>query len=107
MSRSALPLRLLLPVLVAVFLCAGHQPAQAQKPTVELYVTSWCPYCKKAAAYFRDKGIAFTTYDIEKDASALLRFQQYGVQGVPLVIINGTPIAGYSIDEYDRALAGK
>lgn len=107
MSRSTVPFRLLLPVLIALCLGLGQQPAQAKKPAVELYVTSWCPYCKKAAAYFRARGVPFTTYNIEQNATALARFQRYGVQGVPLAVINGLPIAGYAVGEYDRALAGK
>jgi len=107
MSRPVIPFRVFLPILAALILCFGHGPAQAGQPTVELYVTSWCPYCKKAEAYFNAKGVAYTAHDIEKDAGALKRFQQYGAQGVPLVIIGGTPIAGYSIEEYDRALSRK
>ena len=33
---------------------AGHK--------VELYTTSWCPYCKKARDFFRSRGISFTEY---------------------------------------------
>ncbi len=44
------------------------QPAQpAAAPRVDIYVTSWCPYCKKAMAYLRKNNIAFTAYDIDKD----------------------------------------
>ena len=100
------PVRVLFPV-VALMLLLGFAPAQAGQPAVELYVTSWCPYCKKAEAYFKAKGVAYTTYDIEKDPSALTRFQKYHAQGIPLVIIGGTTIAGYSTEEYDRALNAK
>ena len=40
---------------------------------VELYVTSWCRYCKKAKTYFRSRGIPFKEYDIEKDMAAARR----------------------------------
>jgi len=79
-------------------------PAPAAGPTVELFVTSWCPYCVKAKAYFDAKGIAYTTHDIEKDQAAAARFQKYGQSGVPLVLINGKPIAGYSVAAYEKAL---
>ena len=42
--------------------------AQATAPQVDLYITSWCPYCKKAMAFLRKNNIAFNTYDIEQDA---------------------------------------
>ena len=34
---------------------------------VTMYATSWCGYCKKARTYFRQNGINFIEYDIEKD----------------------------------------
>ena len=99
--------RVLLPALLLLVLCLGTTPAPAGPPPVELYVTSWCPYCKKAAAYFQSKGVAFTAYDIEKDNNALQRFQKYHAQGVPLAVIGGKPIAGYATEEYDKALGGQ
>ena len=90
--------------LVAALVLAAA-PLRAAGPTVELYVTSWCPYCSKAKAYFQAKGIAYTAYDIEKDPAAAKRFQQYGQRGVPLVVIGTTAIPGYSVGEYDKALA--
>lgn len=108
MCKTAVFLRWFAPLFVALVLCLGQAPAQAAgQPKVELYITSWCPYCKKAEAFFTAKGIPFTAYDIGKDAQALARFQQYHVQGVPLVIIGETTIAGYSIEEYERALNKK
>jgi glutaredoxin len=80
-------------------------PVRAAGPTVELYVTSWCPYCTKAKAFFDGKGIAYTLYDIDKDAAANLRFKRYGGRGVPLIMINGKAIAGYSVAEFEKALA--
>jgi glutaredoxin-like YruB-family protein len=96
-------------ILTLALLLLGHTPARAVDPTggptVEIFVTSWCPYCTKAKAYFESKGIAYTALDIEKDPAAAKRFQQYGQRGVPLVIINGKTISGYSIAEYEKALA--
>jgi len=77
-------------------------------PKVELYVTSWCPYCKKARAFFLSKGIRFTEYDIEKDRRAARRKQQLDKNGgVPFAFINGIPVHGFSKVAYERALRGK
>ncbi|MHC1788801.1 glutaredoxin family protein [Solidesulfovibrio sp.] len=89
--------------LIALLLAAA--PLAAAGPVVELYVTNWCPYCTKAKAYFDGKGIAYTMYDIDKDPAANLRFKRYGGRGVPLVMINGTAVAGYSVAEFEKALA--
>jgi len=74
-------------------------------PNVELYTTSWCPWCKKAREYFNSRGIKFTAYDIEKDAGALER--KVGIDGdkhVPTAIIGGKVVKGYSPSEYQAAL---
>lgn len=77
-------------------------------PQVELYVTSWCPYCKKAEEFFRAQGIPFTAYDIEKDSAAARRKEELdSSNGVPLAIINGQKIHGFSESAYREALKKK
>lgn len=78
---------------------------QVRSNQVELYVTSWCPYCKKAIQYFQDRGVAFTVYDIEKDPAAAKRKQNLdGGGGVPFAVINGTGVHGYAPEQYGQAL---
>jgi glutaredoxin-like YruB-family protein len=72
--------------------------------TVELYVTSWCPYCRKAHDYLASKGVAFQEFNVEKDTQAHDRFKSFGGSGVPLVVINGQPVRGYSPGAYDALL---
>jgi len=74
-------------------------------PSVELYTTSWCPWCKKARAFFSSRGISFTEYDIEKDPGALRR--KVGLDGdtrVPTAVIDRKVIKGYSPEQYRAAL---
>lgn len=86
---------------------AANKP-DAVVPQVELYVTSWCPYCKQAENFFRSQGIPYTAYDIEKDSSAARRKEQLdSSRGVPLAIINGQMIRGYSAEAYREALKKK
>ena len=74
---------------------------------VELYVTSWCPYCKKASDFFRSRRIPFTEYDIEKDKSAARRKKRLTREtGVPFAVINGKAIQGFKRAAYERALRG-
>lgn len=66
------------------------------KPEVLLYVTSWCPYCRRAKALLTKKGLAFTEVDIE--ASAEDRKAMIDVSGrstVPQIFINGTHVGGF------------
>lgn len=77
-------------------------------PRVELYVTSWCPYCKKAEAFFRAQGIPFIAYDVEKDSAAARRKEELDSgNGVPFAIINGQKIHGFSEQAYREALKKK
>lgn len=80
---------------------------QPAAPQVDLYVTSWCPYCKKAMAFLRKNDIAFNTYDIEQDLVAAARKKTLdpGYSGIPLAIINGTAFRGFSEAQYQKALA--
>ena len=74
-------------------------------PTVEIYETSWCVYCKKAKDFFRSRGIDFATYDIEKDPQAARRMRSFTKRrAVPFVVINGQGISGYSVAAYEQAL---
>jgi glutaredoxin len=78
---------------------------QVRNANVEMFMTSWCGYCRKAREYFQARGIAITEYDVEADAAAAQRKHEIlPSPGVPLVVINGTPIQGYSPHAFDQAL---
>jgi glutaredoxin len=76
---------------------------------IELFVTTWCPYCDQAIDYLKSKGLRFKVHDIEKDSKAKRRKQELskGRGGVPFAMIYGTPITGFSKSTYDKALQGK
>ncbi|MCP3677550.1 MAG: DUF4124 domain-containing protein [Deltaproteobacteria bacterium] len=85
-----------------------EQVKEVQKPKVELYTTSWCKYCAKARAYFRERGISFKEYDIEKDKSAARRKIRFGSRkGVPFAVVNGERIHGFAPVAYEKALSEK
>ncbi|GLI37459.1 DUF4124 domain-containing protein [Geobacter hydrogenophilus] len=79
---------------------AESQPATPKKErftgTVEMYVTSWCGYCKRAEKYLQSKGIPYVAYDIEKDSAARERHRELGGRGVPLIIIGSNKMSGFS-----------
>jgi glutaredoxin len=66
--------------------------------TVELYMTDWCGYCKKAREYVRSLGANLIEYNIDKDAGRKdeLRKKSGGATSVPFLEIDGTVIRGYS-----------
>jgi glutaredoxin len=63
---------------------------------VEVYLTSWCGYCKKMVRFLTEKGIPFTAYDIEKDKEAARVYRELGGRGVPLVRIGDNLVRGYN-----------
>lgn len=80
----------------------------SQNQKVELYVTSWCGYCKKAKAFFNSRGIDFIAYDVEKDKNAARRHKELNRRGgVPVAVINGRKILGFSAGAYENALKKK
>lgn len=82
-----------------------QSPQPLEAPSVEIYTTSWCVYCKKAIQFFRSKGIEFAVYDIEKDENAARRMMAFtSKRAVPFVVINGRGIQGYSEEAYKAAL---
>lgn len=86
----------------------GSEQAREQEygdNQVDLYITSWCGYCKKARNFLISKRIDFNEYDIEKDEEAARRKRELdGRRGVPFAVINGHKIHGWSRPAYERAL---
>jgi glutaredoxin len=94
--------------LAPTILAADYQLVSAANyghPKVQVYLTSWCPWCKKTLEFFRTRGIKVQAYDIERDSSAAKRKRQLdSSRGVPTTVINGQVIHGYSPAAFERAL---
>ncbi|MCB0344742.1 MAG: DUF4124 domain-containing protein [Bdellovibrionales bacterium] len=71
---------------------------------VEIFVTSWCPYCTKLEKFLREERIQFTRYDIERNKSGARKYSKLGMQGVPIVRIGSTIIPGYNPNAIRAAL---
>ena len=85
--------------------CKKMTTSLSESHQVELYVVSWCPYCKQAVNFFQSRGIPFTAYDIEKDQDAAARKNRLDSgRGVPFAVIHGQKLHGYSEESYRRAL---
>jgi glutaredoxin 3 len=72
---------------------------------VIMYSTPTCGYCNKAKDYLRQKGVAFTEYNIARDMQrADEMVKKSGQMGVPVIDVNGKIIVGFNQPELDRAL---
>jgi glutaredoxin 3 len=73
---------------------------------VEIYTTSWCPYCMRARALLQRKGVAFTDIDIEEEPQRRREMvaRAGGRTSVPQIFINGEHIGGSDeLHALDRA----
>jgi len=103
MLRSCLPAILLIFLLITATLSQAA-PSQTSHE-VDIFLTSWCPYCKKAVAFFQDRKIPTRIFNIEKDPVAAKRKCELDPRkGVPLVVIDNQVIYGFSPKAYNTAL---
>ena len=83
-----------------------RKSAAADKPvasatSVTMYMTSWCPHCKRARAYFTQKGIAFTELDVEKSAAGRKGYEALGGGGVPIILVGEKMMRGFSPQSFE------
>lgn len=79
-----------------------YQPPQNDKITI--FTTDWCTYCNKAKDYFKQSGIAYTEYDIEKNKHGKQLYDQIGGTGVPVILAGKKRMNGFSIAGFERLL---
>lgn len=79
-------------------------PAAKNKPVVEVYLTMWCPYCRKMESFLKKNGIPYRRYNIEADQAANRRYQAMGGGGIPLTRVGDYIIRGYDPQAVLRAL---
>ena len=71
-------------------------------PSVIIYSTSWCGYCKKAKKYFNKNNIKFTEYDIENNSRARKQYKKMNGRGVPLILVGKKRMNGFSESGFKR-----
>jgi glutaredoxin len=89
---------------------ASPPPVEA-RPAVIIYGASWCGPCHQAAAYLKQRGVAFVEKDIEQDGSAAremhAKLANAGMRGgsIPVIDVRGKLMVGFDQGAVDRALA--
>lgn len=63
--------------------------------SIEIYTTSYCPYCQRAKALLDSKGVTYQEIDVERDTARREEMMvRSGRRTVPQVFINGEAIGG-------------
>jgi glutaredoxin len=77
-------------------------PVESAKK-VKLYMTSWCSYCRQMEQFLIASKIPYKRLDIENNATASRDYTDLGGEGVPLIVVNETIIAGYDPESVQAA----
>jgi glutaredoxin 3 len=64
---------------------------------IQMYTTRWCGYCVRAKALLDDKGLDYEEINLDDDPAFRQTLQELtGGWTVPQIVIDGTPIGGYT-----------
>jgi glutaredoxin 3 len=80
----------------------------AMQPNIEIYTWQSCPFCIRAKALLKSKGVEFTEYSIDGDeqARSTMAKRGDGRRSVPQIFIDDAHIGGCD-DLYDLDAGGK
>ena len=67
---------------------------------VTIYTTAWCGVCKRAKAFFRQSGIPFQEWDVEKSDYGETKFKQLGGSGVPVITVGAEKMMGFDAGQF-------
>lgn len=70
---------------------------------VTIYTTEWCGVCKRAKAFFKQNGVPFREWDVEKSDYGETRFRQLGGSGVPLITVGSEKMMGFDANRFMEA----
>ena len=70
--------------------------------SVIIYTNNHGRYCKIAKEYFEQNNIAYTEYNIEKDADAKKRYDEMGMTIVPVIFVGEKRLIGFSVGGFKK-----
>jgi glutaredoxin len=71
-----------------------------------LYCTAWCPDCRRARAWLKERNLPYTEVDItrNRDAAAKVRGWANGNETTPTFDVKGTIVIGFDQPKLSKAL---
>lgn len=77
----------------------------SRQPSVKIYVTNSCPWCRRLEAYLDQRGVRYSKVNVDNDrAAAQTMVQKSGQMGVPQAEIGGQMVVGFDKVRIDRLL---
>lgn len=65
-------------------------------PRIQIYLTTWCPFCQRATQLLREKGQSFEAIDIEAEPERRSEMiERSGRRSVPQVFVDTRHVGGY------------
>ena len=74
----------------------AKKKAVRKQKKVEIFVTSWCGYCRKLENFLRKNNISYKKYDIERNTTGQRMYANLRVRGVPVTKIGNKVISGFN-----------
>ena len=72
---------------------------------VKVYSTKFCPYCKMAKEFLKDRKIPFEEINVQEDPEAARHMiEKSGQVGVPVIEIDGQMIIGFNTEQIKKLL---
>ncbi len=67
---------------------------------VTIYTTEWCGVCQRAKSFFKQNGVPFREWDVEKSDYAAAKFKQLGGSGVPVITVGSEKMMGFDANRF-------
>lgn len=84
---------------------ADGVPGEARQVTVTMYMTTWCPHCRRARAWLEQKGYRFEMRDVDRDDEAAAILSSLNPRGaVPTFDVGGRVVFGFSPQRLEAAI---
>ena len=87
---------------------AAAPPPPSPEPAADvvMYCTPWCPDCRRARVYLKERGIAYVEIDISRDRAAAERVRGWanGNETTPTFNVKGTIIINFDQAKLNKAL---
>ncbi len=72
---------------------------------VKVYSTNFCPYCKMAKEFLKEKNIPFEDINVQENQEAAKEMiEKTGQSGVPVIEINGEIVIGFNVEQIKTLL---